>query len=272
MSLGLALAQVLLAAAQITTTMAAATADDGGVDDGVVALSGWVLAGDDCNVSVAVGTPSLVHVDLLNAGRLSDPFEGTNIDDADHRWVMTEGNWTYSATFHVGEAASLLLVAQGLDTLCTVRLNGAVIGSSSNMHVRLTLPVAAVAGANTLAFSFGDPVSYATEQRALHPCACTNDTCVDSKQHKKPCKCCTFNATQYPIYSWAPGRIFVRKAQSHYGWNWGPATMPRGPFLPVSLLRLPAAPVLVDVFVGVMALTALPLAAPLVDGGAVVLT
>ena len=71
----------------------------------------------------------------------------------------------------------------------------------------------------------------------------------------------------FPIYAWAPGRVFVRKAQSHYGWNWGPATMPRGFFRSVSLLALaPALPVLEDVLVGVQPLVPLPLTAPLVDG------
>ena len=230
-----------------------------------VMLSGWVLYGADSKMSTKlVEPPSLVHIDLMKAGKLSDPFDGTNIDDAEHRWVMQESNWTYSATFYIASTSPLLLLAQGLDTVCSVRLNGLVIGNSSNMHVRTVLQVAAVAGVNTLSFSFADPVSYAKTQRAMHPCPCSLETCTDDKQHARPCRCCDFNATQYPIYSWAPGRIFVRKAQSHYGWNWGPATMPRGMFLPVSLLRLHA-PVLEDVFVGVTPLTALPLSMPLMD-------
>jgi hypothetical protein len=55
-------------------------------------------------------------------------------------------NWTYSTEFATpsDDREALLLVAQSLDTLATVRLNGHVIASSTNMHVRLTaaLPAA----------------------------------------------------------------------------------------------------------------------------------
>ena len=65
-----------------------------------VSLFDWRLSGEDAKLSVAVaGQPSLVHLDLVQAGKLKEPFDGTNIDDASQRWVMRESNWTYSAKF-----------------------------------------------------------------------------------------------------------------------------------------------------------------------------
>eukprot|EP01050_Picozoa_sp_SAG11_P005489 SAG11_NODE_389_length_9870_cov_7.646812_3_plen_303_part_00 len=189
-----------------------------------IPLSGWELTGSDSGVRVLCPVPHLVHIDLHAAGRIGDPFDATEIDDARNRWVMDERNWTYTARFEIETAGAAarpaLLVAQGLDTLATIRHNGVVVGHSTNMHLRVVILLHTVLGMNTLSFSFANPVPYAVEQQRQHPCACSGEQCTNSMNHTKPCKCCNFNATQYPIYSWAPGRIFVRKAQSHYGWNW----------------------------------------------------
>jgi hypothetical protein len=221
-----ALSTVAVAAAVTPSTSLPDAADTADAADALVPLTGWRLAGSNSGISIPCeddGGPSVVHVDLQEAALVGDAFDGTEIDDPRNRWVMNESNWTYTAQFtSVGEQPNdtpLLLVAQGLDTLVTIRHNGRVVGRSDNMHLRVVVPLEAVhQGANTLSFSFANPVPYAYEQRRLHPCPCASQTCQDHKNHSKPCKCCKFNATQYPIYSWAPGRIFVRKAQSHYGW------------------------------------------------------
>src|ERR1044072_6133465 len=73
--------------------------------------------------------PGCVHTDLRRAGKIPDPFWGTN--EANLQWIE-ERDWEYRATFSV--PADLLneekveLVADGLDTVATVRLNRRVIG------------------------------------------------------------------------------------------------------------------------------------------------
>lgn len=37
-----------------------------------------------------------------------------------------------------------------------------------------------------------------------------------------------------------PSRVFVRKARSHYGWDWGPVLMAAGVWRPVALRFSPA--------------------------------
>ena len=196
--------------------------------------------------------PSLVQLDLLSAGAIPEPFDDTNLDDETLRWVHDAAqNWTYTTTFtksQLGRGAPLF-VAQGLDTIVAVRLNGALIGRSTNMHVRLALPLppALLRDDNTLALSFGDPVAYSISQHRLHPCSCGEQG-----------ECCHFNATQYPVYSWAQGRPWVRKTQSHYGWNWGPAGMTYGVPRDLFIVSVDAQPILEDVRVSIDADRALP--------------
>jgi beta-mannosidase len=198
-----------------------------------------------------ISLPSLVQLDLERAGVIANPLLGNRLDDDALRWIHDPSrNWTYATRFTAPAAPQgLLLVAQSLDTLATVRLNGVVVGSSTNMHVRmvLELPLALLrhGSDNTLAISFGDPVSYSTAEYAKHPCSCDG--------------CCHFNATQYPIYDWAQGRPWIRKVQSHYGWNWGPASMPYGVPREICIVELDNTPLLEDMRVSVKPAGGMPL-------------
>ncbi len=191
-----------------------------------------------------VSLPSLVQLDLARAGAIPNPLLGNQLDDGSLRWIHDSSrNWTYTTMFAAPAAAQrqLVLVAQSLDTLATVRLNGVVVGFSTNMHVRMALelpPTLLRYGAeNTLAISFDDPISYSIAEYAKHPCSCDG--------------CCHFNATQYPIYNWAQGRPWIRKVQSHYGWNWGPASMPYGVPREIFIVELDTRPLLEDMRVSV---------------------
>lgn len=78
--------------------------------------------------------PRGVHVDLLAAGRISDPFVGD--EELRVGWVA-ERDWEYRREFIADEAVAgqerLALVFDGLDTLADVRLNGELLGSADNM-------------------------------------------------------------------------------------------------------------------------------------------
>src|SRR5450432_606498 len=80
--------------------------------------------------------PGCVHGDLRRAKAIADPFRGVN--EAGLQWI-DEREWEYSASFTV--PADLLgeevveLVADGLDTLATVRLNGSVVARTENMFI-----------------------------------------------------------------------------------------------------------------------------------------
>ena len=70
--------------------------------------------------------PGCVHTDLRRHRLIPDPFRGTN--ELGLQWIE-ETDWEYRASFTVSAALlgdeHIELVADGLDTVATVRLNGA---------------------------------------------------------------------------------------------------------------------------------------------------
>ena len=147
---------------------------------------------DDGWVDVAV--PGDVHTALIAAGRIDDPFYGTN--EADCAW-MEEREWWYRRTFSTEAVEGhLRLVFYGLDTYARVYLNGALLGEHANMFREAVFDVSGKlnAGAtNTLAICFDPPL-----QRVA--------------------------GLPMPPGVWGRNqeRIWMRKAQFGYGWDWGP--------------------------------------------------
>jgi beta-mannosidase len=143
--------------------------------------------------------PGGVHTDLLAVGRIGDPFVG----DEEKRvlWVA-ERDWVYRRVFQVEhdvlEAAHVFLVCDGLDTLAEVWLNGQRLGGAENMfrQYRLNVRDALRTGDNELQILFFSAANYAAERQRQRPMLDVND----------------------PL----PGAPYVRKAPSHFGWDWGP--------------------------------------------------
>src|SRR5215218_10601024 len=110
--------------------------------------------------------PGEVHVDLLAAGLIPDPFDGDN--ETLLAWIGRTG-WIYRATFDWGgsEHTRTDLVADGLDTVATITLNGREIARTANQHrsYRFDVSNALVVGHNDLEVAFGAPVIEA-ERRA----------------------------------------------------------------------------------------------------------
>ena len=94
----------------------------------------WQLsqAGHDDRVPASV--PGSVHLDLLAAGRIPDPFVADN--EKRVRWVA-EADWEYHRSFTVAPElladAEIWLVCDGLDTLATVTVNGHTLGQTNDM-------------------------------------------------------------------------------------------------------------------------------------------
>ncbi|MCU4802216.1 glycoside hydrolase family 2 protein [Halobacteria archaeon HArc-gm2] len=170
--------------------------------------------GDDRWLDGAV--PGGVYTDLRDAGEIPDPFYGDN--ELDVQWVG-ESDWEYRRTVDVGadllDHERVLLRCDGLDTVATVLVNGEEVGSSVNMHVGHAFDVAdaLVAGENEVVVRFRSPVEYGVEQAEEYP-------------YEVPC-------TRYPVDQ--PGRPFVRKAQCHFGWDWGPCLPTMGIYRDVAL-------------------------------------
>lgn len=132
------------------------------------------------------------------------------------RWVG-EKSWTYRCTFSTGPSADgkrSALVFEGLDTFATVRLNGTEILKSENMfiphHIDVTSRILPNAP-NVIEIDFDSALLRARSIRQDHP------------EHR------------YIAHQGEPERIGVRKAQYHWGWDWGPKLMTAGPWRPVRL-------------------------------------
>jgi beta-mannosidase len=161
---------------------------------------------------VAAAVPGNVHLDLIAAGMLPDPFEGLNEHAA--QWVG-EIDWLYRCDFELppgfADAAVVALCCDGLDTVATVWLNGAPVIESDTMFVPQRAQVKGLLrpGLNQLLILFSSALLRGREREAEYG--------------------------RLECWNGEPSRLYVRKAQYHYGWDWGPTLMTAGPWLPVRL-------------------------------------
>lgn len=146
--------------------------------------------------------PGCVHVDLLAAGLIPDPYHGVN--EALLAWIGLV-DWTYHTAFTWspdGEARHDL-VFDGVDTVATILLNGTVLGEVANQHrsYRYNVDTLLVDGENTIEVRFRAPVPYA------------NAESLRLGARPRP----------YPLPYEA-----IRKSACNFGWDWGIATFTSG--------------------------------------------
>ncbi|HRE25187.1 MAG TPA: glycoside hydrolase family 2 protein [Anaerolineales bacterium] len=167
--------------------------------------SAWRVRQIGTDAWIPAQVPGGVHTDLLAAGLIPDPFVGDN--ERKVQWVA-EADWEYEGSFTVD--ADLLtqphvdLVADGLDTLATVTLNGHTLGSTENLYRQYRWDVKPFlqTGANTLRVVFASTVKYIAARQAVRP--------------------------MVGVPQAIPGGPYVRKAPCHFGWDWGPQLPPIG--------------------------------------------
>lgn len=157
--------------------------------------------------------PGEVHVDLLRHGLISDPRVGTNALDA--RWVE-EQFWIYRRTFEAPDEAlrarKVWLVFEGLDLVADVYLNGRLVGSHANAFrpCRLDASEALREGENALAVCLDSGLHAAGELPGEE---------YDPRHHDTPLH----------------KRMWLRKPQYQFGWDWNPRLVNVGIFRPVRL-------------------------------------
>jgi beta-mannosidase len=143
--------------------------------------------------------PGGVHTDLLAAGRIPDPFVGDN--EKRVQWVA-ESDWAYRRAFTVEPDVlahdKVYLVCDGLDTLADVYLNDQLIAHTDNMFRQYRWDVKAMlrSGENELRVVFHSPVAYITAQEKIRQLPGVGDFAIHGGSH-------------------------IRKANSHFGWDWG---------------------------------------------------
>ena len=126
---------------------------------------------------------------------------------------ISEHDYTFTRTFDWwDEGYRTTLVFQGLDTLCSIYLNGAHVADTDNMHLRYEFDVTElVREHNELSVVCHSPTRYIREQ--------------DAKSH-------LFGATDCMV-----GYPHLRKAHCMMGWDWGPRLPDAGIWRSVYLLQ-----------------------------------
>lgn len=160
--------------------------------------------------------PSNVHVELLNHGLIPDPFKDVN--ELEVSWVA-ERTWSYRTRFVAPsegrvQGSKTDLVFEGLDTFATARLNGKVILQSDNMFIEHRVDIGDLLAdgiENTLEITFEPARDRGLELVKAHP------------EH------------DFIVHQTEVSRGPVRKAQYHWGWDWGPILLTCGPWKPVRL-------------------------------------
>lgn len=160
-----------------------------------------------------ISVPGDIHRTLMAAGRIPDPFYDRN--EGDVAW-MEEREWWYRVRFRAGGGAPLenervLLVFHGLDTFAVLYLNGNLLGRSQNMFREAVFDVS-----NKLKWGQENVLVVRFDPPAKH---------VDPKN--------PFQST----WGRNPERVYLRKAQFGYGWDWGPRLPTIGIWRPVELVR-----------------------------------
>jgi beta-mannosidase len=152
--------------------------------------------------------PGNIHSDLLNHKLIEHPFIGANEDSL--QWI-SETDWEYKTSFSVDKKTLLKkhieLNFEGLDTYASVFLNDSLILETNNAFREFSVDVkSALKPQNELKISF-------------------EQTSISEEKEKAKLN-----------YQLPEGnRIFTRKAQFQYGWDWGPKLNTSGIWRPVIL-------------------------------------
>ncbi|HVJ58582.1 MAG TPA: hypothetical protein VM574_12160, partial [Terrimicrobiaceae bacterium] len=126
-------------------------------------LTAWAFFEPKSSHWLTAKVPGCIHSDLLRHKRIPDPFWGSNENEL--QWIEEE-DWSYRCRFAIKadfcHYEHIELVAEGLDTVASIRLNGENIGWTENMFVahRFDVKQALRPGRNILEIRFSSPIAY----------------------------------------------------------------------------------------------------------------
>ncbi|EMC95043.1 glycoside hydrolase family 2 protein [Baudoinia panamericana UAMH 10762] len=175
---------------------------------------GWTVSNNALNVSVPASLPSQVHLDLFANQVIGDPYYGLN--DFNLRWVAWS-NWTYTSLPIAGlssNVSSTWLLFNGLDTFTSISFCGHHVASTNNQFRQYWFDVSTITTScdeteRILSINFGSAPNIANA--------------IASEPGQE-----TWPSGVQQVFEF-PNRCFIRKEQSDFGWDWGPAFAPAGP-------------------------------------------
>mgnify|MGYP001217453694 CR=1 FL=1 len=186
--------------------------------------SGWTFRQAGKNEWLPATVPGCVHTDLLDNGKIEDPFYRLN----EHKvqWIDKQ-DWEYKTTFTI-DAATLhcdrvALDFKGLDTYACVYVNGTQVLSADNMFREWKVDVKdqLKEGDNELRILFRSPIMEGIKKYDANGCeipVSDNDLAeIGQVEGNKKVS------------------VYTRKAGYHFGWDWGPRLVTSGIWRPVFL-------------------------------------
>ena len=145
----------------------------------------------------AATVPGTIHTDLLDNKLIDDPFYSDN--ELRVGWI-TECDWIYQTKFDFNGNTknNVNLVFEGIDTISEIHLNDRKLGETDNMFLTYSYNVRNILKStnNNLKVILKSPIRYTLQQE---------------KQYGK-----------LPV-ALNSSRVYIRKAQYSFGWDWGPS-------------------------------------------------
>ena len=179
---------------------------------------GWEFKKADDTQWLPADVPGTIHTDLLSNHIIEDPFYGDH--ESKIQWI-TAARWDYTTHFNIEEKVFkkkyLELVFEGLDTYASVYLNDQLILRANNMFRtwRINIKTLVLRKQNKLLVRFS-------------PAKITVDSLASLS---------TVTLPDNP-------RVYARKAQYNFGWDFAPTMITCGIWKPVTLVGLDKIPVL----------------------------
>ena len=155
----------------------------------------WTFKGLNSSEWKTATVPGNIFTDLLDHQLIEDPFILNNEEKV--QWV-SDSSWTYQSTFNIDEKVlqknHIEINFEGLDTYAKIYLNDSLLLSANNAFRAYSVDIKSIAKKeNQLRVEFA---------------------ASDIQEEKEKSKL----AYELP----EGNRIFTRKAQFQYGWDWGP--------------------------------------------------
>lgn len=160
--------------------------------------------------------PGTVNTDLLKNKLINDPFAAD--EEKTQQWIGDEA-WEYKTNFNADAATlnkeNVELVFNGLDTYADVTLNGKSILEANNMFRTWRVDVKPLlkVGKNEITVILKSAYKEGLKELKQFPIQLVNDN--DRGEFKTS--------------------VFTRKAQHHYGWDWGARFLTAGIWRPIEL-------------------------------------
>jgi beta-mannosidase len=170
----------------------------------------WQFKNQKENAWYKATVPGTVHTDLLDNKLIPDPFYRDN--ESKLQWI-DKADWEYKTVFDVDSKTfskkNIELIFDGLDTYADVYLNGHLILQADNMFRGRTVNVKLFLKRTNNELL----IRFASAQNKV-------DSIAKSK---------------LPLVLPDNNRVYVRKAQFQFGWDWGPKFVGCGIWKPIRL-------------------------------------